>query len=187
MSELSVEINRGCWVEDPAALCGWELGWAVVVGGEWGRAPVFPQDSSLAMWGGLHPECCCPPRAAQASRAEPGQAPGLLRAPAGPAVQGSRAASAQRRVGKEGGKAGPKARLPEGPGTARHIMPVGSGCIHVPCQVMLWAEGHPQADWHKEERFMPGLCRPSTGVRTLRPRREPHGALGQSHAGRGRL
>ena len=26
MSELSVDVNRGCWEEDPMALCVWTLG-----------------------------------------------------------------------------------------------------------------------------------------------------------------
>lgn len=86
---------------------GWGGPW-----GRWGGIPTFLQDSSLAMWEGLHPEHCCPSGAAQTSHRSPAKAMGcdvLSRAPGW------------------GGKRG--ARLPEGLGTMQHVLRVGSG-IH---------------------------------------------------------
>lgn len=95
----------------------------------------------------------------------------------GPVIQGSGAALAPCRVGKEQGWArqDQEQGCQGGWGTVRQVVPVwshvchSSECIHALGERHPWAEGHPQADWHEGEKSMPRIMRcPGAGMRKLR-------------------
>lgn len=95
----------------------------------------------------------------------------------GPVIQGSRAVLAPCSVGKEKGWArqDQEQGCQGGWGTVRQVVPVrshvyhSSECVHTLGERHPWAEGHPQADWHKGEKSMPSIMRcPAAGARKLR-------------------